>query len=227
MLVLLLSSIAAVSGFGNPRHAVSSRPRRVAKARLEMVFMSECPLRENALNWAKESRLRAQIKGVVALFDEREKPVYVGCFDDAAFAVAALTKKHGVETIAGVRVEEFPGVDEDDFGVKLMRGLAASWLKEATEMNDGVVPVGNADGEWDEFDADSNPFLFAVIGQDGQAPSPLGADSPESDAEERLQQRRESLKTKLDQAIEDNDQATAEKLLSRLSSNLLSDDDDE
>eukprot|EP00633_Aureoumbra_lagunensis_P002438 CAMPEP_0197286452 /NCGR_PEP_ID=MMETSP0890-20130614/1862_1 /TAXON_ID=44058 ORGANISM="Aureoumbra lagunensis, Strain CCMP1510" /NCGR_SAMPLE_ID=MMETSP0890 /ASSEMBLY_ACC=CAM_ASM_000533 /LENGTH=178 /DNA_ID=CAMNT_0042754779 /DNA_START=222 /DNA_END=758 /DNA_ORIENTATION=+ len=174
---------------------------------------------------------------VVAIYDETERCAYVGCFDDAPFAVAALANKHGKEVIAKLRHEEFPAEAlENPQGPKMMRALVSSWLAEATDLNNGIVPFGNEIKDWDLYDTSINPFAAGFIGSESfnsyQA-NDLSAffDTPEEQARARLQRRRENLKRKLDEAIQRGDEANAEKFFKRLTAlddgGSLDDDDEE
>ena len=98
---------------------------------VEGLFLSECQLRENAVQWAKEmSRLRREMAAVVAIYDEKERCAYVGCFDDAPFAVAALANKHGKESIAKLRHEEFPAEAlENAEGLSLIKVLCPTGMR--------------------------------------------------------------------------------------------------
>jgi len=205
-----------------------------------MLFLGECPPKKPAFTWAKEmSRMRRSMAAVVAIFDSKDTCVYVGAFDDAPFAVGALAKKHGERVVASVRHEEFPAEAlENPEGRAFMRGLARDWLREASEGLDGALPVGNRDdaADWAAYDADDDPFLKGVVG-DGRGDA--AADDPSSlsweallneeaeAAAARLQERRERLKARLDEAVQNRDEQTASKLLARLTRLDDSPDDDD
>lgn len=181
-----------------------------------MLFLTECPLKSPAFKWAQEmSRMRASMTAVVALFDAQEVCVYVGAFENAPFAVAALAQKHGQDVITSVRYEEFPAdALENPEGLRLMRGLAARWLDEA-EATLGVPLVGNSHPDWDDFDTSLNPFAAGYIGNYEEDSSSV--ESVEDQQEARRQLKRESLKQRLDEAITMGNEAAAAALLSRIS----------
>ncbi|KAJ1452919.1 hypothetical protein M885DRAFT_525592 [Pelagophyceae sp. CCMP2097] len=182
-----------------------------------MLFLGECPLKDNALLWAQESsRMKRELAAVVALYDAEEVPIYVGAFDDAIFAVAALVRKHGYVQVSAMRYEEFPAdALEDPMAARMMQSLAAAWLAEATA--DFGAPRGNADADWVTFDKDSNPFIAGVIGVDATVGAMAAFRNPEDEAAERLQKRRENMKRRMDEAIVSGDERLAMALMRRLS----------
>lgn len=219
----LTSSLTRPGAFARRHQRAAPARRRPPRSAPTMLFLDECVWKENALAWAKEtSRTKFERPAVVALFDRAETCVYVGAVDDAAFAVAALAAKHGTETIAKLKREDFPkDVYEDPMGRKMMDSLVKSWTAEATLQNRGDVPCGNLDAEWGKYDKNSNPFLAGVFGatESGDAGAPLTEEEVELD---KMQRRRENMKRRLDEAIEARDESTATKLLTRLSN--LTDD---
>ena len=153
-----------------------------------------------------------------ALYDDKSQCVYVGGFDDAALAVAALCRKHGRNVCKGLRYEDFTaaraGGDEDDF--RVMQGsIIKMWLDQATEENGGLTPIGNREEGWSDFDATSNPFLAGVLGS-GEQQEGYDLLTPEELAAEKLQQRRENMKRQLDDAVRSGDEKLATKLLRRI-----------
>ena len=130
---------------------------------------------------------------VVALYDEDERCVYVGAFDDAALAVAALCRKHGRHVVGALRYEDFSGAAKANDAaeeLEMMQGfLVKGWLDQATEENGGAAPVGNADEAWAEFDSTANPFLAGILGPDGSTAPGYDLLTDEELAAEKLQRR--------------------------------------
>ena len=190
-----------------------------------MLFLEECVWKDNALQWAKEtSRTKLELPAVVALYDVDSTCVYVGAVEDAPFAVASLAVKHGVENVTALRREEFPKeVYAEAEGRRMMDMLVDAWLREATEGNRGEVPIGNREEGWATYDKEANPFLAGVIGNmPGAAGEAIAPKSPEEEALDKMQRRRESMKQRLDEAMKNGDEKLAMNLLSRL--NDLNDD---
>ena len=200
--------------------------RRFRPAAPSMLFLEECVWKDNALQWAKEtSRTKLELPAVVALYDVDSTCVYVGAVEDAPFAVASLAVKHGVANVTALRREEFPKeVYAEAEGRRMMDLLVAAWLGEATEANPGgLVPVGNREDGWATYDKDANPFLAGVIGtMPGASGEAVAPKSPEEEALDKMQRRRESMKQRLDEAMAKGDEKLAMNLLSRL--NDLNDD---
>lgn len=205
------------------------------------LFLTEVPLRGDALRWAKEmSRLRRGMAAVVALYTNEESSsevCYVGWFDDAPFAVAALAKKHGTDVIAKVRHEEFPAEAlEDDMGYTLMKGLADDWLQQA-EADLGRLPRGNLLEDWDVYDTSANPFAIGLLGDTASAAAKSSTTTDDgfggrssstvaaASLPERYQQRRELLKAKMDEAIANKQEDRAMVFLRRIAR--LDDGDDD
>ena len=209
---------AAVAAAFTSQHRLRAPPRR--RATIRMLFLEEAKLEEDALIWAKDaSRTRSTPMVVaVALYDDENQCVYVGGFDDAALAVAALCRKHGRRTCKGMRYEDFTaareGGEEEEFQM-MRQSIVTMWLDQATEENGGSVPVGNTEEDWASYDPTSNPFLAGVLGS-GEAQEGYDLLTEEELAAEKLQQRRENMKRNLDDAVRTGDEALATKLLRRI-----------
>ena len=159
----------AAAAFTCQQHNLRTTRRRT----IRRLFLEEATFKEDALIWAKEtSRTQTRPMTVAAaLYDDKSQCVFVGGFDDAALAVAALCRKHGRNVCKGLRYEDFTaaraGGDEDDF--RMMQGsIIKMWLDQATEENGGLTPIGNREEGWSDFDATSNPFLAGVLGSGEQ-----------------------------------------------------------
>ena len=206
----------AAAAFTCQQHNSRTARRRT----IRRLFLEEATFKEDALIWAKEtSRTQTRPMTVAAaLYDDKSQCVYVGGFDDAALAVAALCRKHGRNVCKGLRYEDFTaaraGGDEDDF--RMMQGsIIKMWLDQATEENGGLTPIGNREEGWSDFDATSNPFLAGVLGS-GEQQEGYDLLTPEELAAEKLQQRRENMKRQLDDAVRSGDEKLATKLLRRI-----------
>ncbi len=207
---------AAAAAFTCKQHNSRTARRRT----IRRLFLEEATFKEDALIWAKEtSRTQTRPMTVAAaLYDDKSQCVFVGGFDDAALAVAALCRKHGRNVCKGLRYEDFTaaraGGDEDDF--RMMQGsIIKMWLDQATEENGGLTPIGNREEGWSDFDATSNPFLAGVLGS-GEQQEGYDLLTPEELAAEKLQQRRENMKRQLDDAVRSGDEKLATKLLRRI-----------
>ena len=208
---------AAAAAFTcNKQHNLRTTRRRT----IRRLFLEEATFKEDALIWAKEtSRTQTRPMTVAAaLYDDKSQCVYVGGFDDAALAVAALCRKHGRNVCKGLRYEDFTaaraGGDEDDFTM-MRNSIINMWLDQATEENGGLTPIGNREEGWSDFDATSNPFLAGVLGS-GEQQEGYDLLTPEELAAEKLQQRRENMKRQLDDAVRSGDEKLATKLLRRI-----------
>jgi len=185
-----------------------------------MVFLSEVQIRNDAFQWAKEtSRTNVKRPAVVALYDNSETNcVYVGMFEDSAFAVAALAKKHGKEVVASIKVEPFPPeVFEQDFGIKMMEGLVKMWLTELKDY-EGQSPVGNSEAGWDEYDKEISPFLIGTL-SDREKWESIEIDArpdEEKTDEEILDERKEKLFKALNEAMKNGEEEKANGLMKKL-----------
>ena len=109
---------AAAAAFTCKQHNSRTARRRT----IRRLFLEEATFKEDALIWAKEtSRTQTRPMTVAAaLYDDKSQCVFVGGFDDAALAVAALCRKHGRNVCKGLRYEDFTaaraGGDEDGAG---------------------------------------------------------------------------------------------------------------
>jgi len=222
-LLLFLSLLLSFgSGFNIPSSAAHSLKQRTRLGRFLVqrhIFLTECQLRGDAWEWAKEtSRTNRPKPCVLALYDQEETCVYVGMHFDSALAVGHMVKKHGKAKVSALREEPFPPeVSSEPFGVEIMQGLVKSWLVDISGAT-GPLPVGNVEEKWADFDPNESPFIVGAIGDGSIDVDDVGTpkDVSEMSDGELLDMRREKLFISLNEAMKNGDEETAAGLMKRL-----------